>query len=337
MKQPIKTAARRIRLRCALTGIAVALAGLVVFANILAWRHARALMHYSDFTGIKPRLESVESEDKLAILFDGIEIPRPESDDTPDELAPDCVKILIEEPDGITLGAWYCNRGTSSPLVILFHGYTEDKTALIPEARIYLKLGASVLLVDFRGSGESSEDYTTIGFKEGDDVTAAVNYARQSLQHTKIILSGYSMGAAAILRAVAANGISPDGIVAEAVFDTMLNTVRNRFHMLNAPAFPGAELLVFWGGVQVGFDGFEHNPVEYAAAVQCPILFMHGTDDPRALLSEGQNVYDAVPSQKMFRVFPNVAHQSYVEADPAAWEQAVKDLLLAADAITQEP
>jgi len=36
-------------------------------------------------------------------------------------------------------------------------------------------------------------------------------------------------------------------------------------------------------------------------------------------------------------VFPNVAHQSYVEADPAAWEQAVKDLLLAADAITQEP
>lgn len=319
------------------TGLLVLLAGLVVFANILAWRHARALMRYKGKSAIKPKLENIKSEDRLGIIFSGVEMPRPESDSTPDDLAADCVKLAINAPDGITLGAWYCNRGASSPLVILFHGYTEDKTTLIPEAEIFLKLGASVMLVDFRGSGESSEDYTTIGYKEGDDVVAAMKYAQDNLSHAKIILSGYSMGAAAILRAVSAGGIQPDGIIVEAVFDTMLNTVRNRFHMLNAPAFPGAELLVFWGGVQVGFNGFENNPVEYAKAVKCPILFMHGTDDPRALLSEGQNVYDAVPSQKTFKVFPDVAHQSYVEADPAAWEQAVRDLLTAAGAITQEP
>jgi hypothetical protein len=84
------------------------------------------------------------------------------------------------------------------------------------------------------------------------------------------------MGAAAILRAVHAHAIQPDGVILEAVFDTLLNTVRHRFRAMQVPAFPSAELLVFWGGRQWGFDGFEHNPSGYAASVHCPTLLMHG-------------------------------------------------------------
>lgn len=306
---------------------------LAVFANALAWRHARALMRFTGQRAYKPKLETVKSEDKLRLLFSGVEMPRPESSKTPADLAPGCMQMKVSEPGGITLGAWYCNQGSNTALVILFHGYTEDKTVQIPEAKRLLAMGISVMLVDFRGSGESSENYTTIGYREAEDVVAAMQYARQNLPHEKIILYGHSMGAAAILRAVAVNGIAPDGIIATAVFDTMLNTVRNRFRMLNAPAFPGAELLVFWGGVQVGFNGFQHNPVDYAKAVKCPILFMHGTDDPKALLSEGQHVFDAVPAQKKFVEFPSIGHQPYAEEYPEAWDRAVHDLMKAAGAL----
>jgi hypothetical protein len=70
-------------------------------------------------------------------------------------------------------------------------------------------------------------------------------------------------------------------VILEAVFDTMLNTVRHRFHAMGIPAFPSAQLLVFWGGRQWGFDGFAHNPVQYAASLNCPSLFMHGANDPK--------------------------------------------------------
>ena len=52
---------------------------------------------------------------------------------------------------------------------------------------------------------------------------------RDALPHSSVILYGQSMGGVAILRAVQQDGITPDGVIVEAMFDTMLNTVRHRF------------------------------------------------------------------------------------------------------------
>jgi hypothetical protein len=227
----------------------------------------------------------------------------------------------------VNLSGWYCDRGSGTPLVILFHGYSADKTALIPEGKAFLELGASVLLVDFRGSGGSSEAYTTIGVCEADDVTGVVRYAQKHLAHSRVILFGQSMGAAAILRAVNQTGISPDGVIAEAVFDTMLNTVCNRFTAMHIPSFPSAQLLVFWGGRQWGFNGFEHNPVNYARAVHCPVLFMHGTDDPRATLAEGRRVFDAVDGSKKFKTFDRTGHESYISTHATEWRTTVAEFM----------
>jgi alpha-beta hydrolase superfamily lysophospholipase len=92
-------------------------------------------------------------------------------------------------------------------VVILFHGYSAEKTAVVREARALLDLGASVLLADLRGSGGSSESYTTVGVHEAEDVAAAVRYVRGKLSHENVFLFGRSMGAAAILRAVHAHAI----------------------------------------------------------------------------------------------------------------------------------
>ncbi len=191
-----------------------------------------------------------------------------------------------------------------------------------------MELGVSVLLVDFRGSGNSSESYTTIGIHEGSDVATVAHYASENFSHSSTILFGKSMGAAAILRAAYEETIAPDAVILEAVFDRMLSTVCNRFDIMGAPSFPAARLLVFWGGVQFGFNGFENNPVEYAHSLKCPALFMHGANDPRAKLSEGRDVYNAVPgNRKWFKEFADAGHQSYVAANPGQWKEAVLEFL----------
>ncbi len=209
-------------------------------------------------------------------------------------------------------------------MVILFHGYSAEKTSLLGEARAFLDLGASVMLVDFRGSGGSSASYTTVGVHEAEDVAAAVRYAQIWLSHGNDFLFGRSMGAAAILRAVHAHGAEPDGVILEAVIDTLLNTVRHRFRALQVPAFPSAELLVFWGGRQWGFDGFEHNPSDYAASVDCPTLLMHGERDPRVSLTEARRVFDAIPVTKELVTFERSGHESYLSRNASQWRTAVE-------------
>jgi hypothetical protein len=304
-------------------GALIVIAGLAGL-NALAYSHADAMLRFSDGGPRTATPEQLGFLSTLRVLIAGVNIPRPASHRHPAELALDCRVLSVPGPPGITLASWYCNRGRGTPLIILFHGYAAEKTSLVSEARAFLDLGASVLLVDFRGSGGSSESYTTVGVHEAEDVAAGVRYARAKLSHDNVFLFGRSMGAAAILRAVHVHGIHPDGVMLEAVFDTLLNAVRHRFRAMKVPAFPSAELLVFWGGRQWGFDGFRHNPVEYAVSVRCPVLLMHGARDPRVSLTEARRVYEAIPGNKTFVTFAQTGHESYLSKNASQWRTAVE-------------
>jgi alpha-beta hydrolase superfamily lysophospholipase len=141
------------------------------------------------------------------------------------------------------------------------------------------------------------------------------------------VLYGQSIGAAAILRAVSVQGARAEALVLECPFDRLVNTVGNRFRAMGLPAFPGARLLVFWGGVQQGFDGFGHNPVDYAADVSCPVLLLHGTDDPWVSVEQVQAIFHELRGPKRLQLFEGLGHESYLATRPGEWTQAVAGFL----------
>ena len=313
------------RYRFCLWTLALLLAGFIGL-NLLAYRHAYAMLHYTPGGARTQKPEALNVFAKTRVLITGVNLPRPQENLPPSSLAPNAQALTIDAPDGVKLSAWYARTRYDAPLVIFFHGYGTDKTRLLPEAREIHAMGASVLLVDFRGSGGSSENYATLGLREADDVAAAVRYAREHLPSPcpPVLLYGQSMGSAAILRAIQEYDLFPAGVILESVFDSLLGTVRNRFAAMGVPAFPAAELLVFWGGHQFGFNGFTHKPVDYARALTCAALFLHGADDPRATLAEGRRVFDAAACwQKSFVVFENTGHDSYFLKHPRQWRAAV--------------
>ncbi len=315
-----------------LIGLLTLLITVVTLLNVLAYNHARDMMRFTLNGTPTDSPEELSLWEKIHTLILGVNVPRPNRERSPSDLAPGCRTLPIDGPDNITLATWYCDQGKGTQLVILFHGYAAEKTSLLREARIFLDLGHSVLLVDFRGSGGSSESYTTIGIHESDDVAAVVRYANENLSqsHTSTILFGQSMGAVAILRAVHEHSIVPDALILESVFDTMLNTVRNRFAAMGVPSFPSAELLVFWGGWQADFCGFSHNPVEYATSVLSPALFMHGDGDSRTTISEGRRVFEAVRGPKVFMEFEALGHESYASKYTEEWRTAVAEIIMKA-------
>lgn len=303
------------------------LLGAFAALNGLAFWHARAMLFFQSGGGRTAAPEQLSPLAKLRVLLFGVDVPRPASGRSPGSLDPSCRALSIDSAQRITLAAWYCGERDRIPLVILFHGYAAEKSSLLPEARALLELGASVLLVDFRGSGGSSESYTTLGAREAEDVKAATEHAGQTLGHRSLILYGQSMGAAAILRAVSTQGVTADGVILEGVFDTLPNAVRNRFRALGVPAFPSAELLVLWGGWRAGFDGFALRPVTDAASLRAPALFLHGADDRRATLGQAERVYAAVPGGKSLHVFDAAGHGALVAQHPSAWRAAIADFL----------
>jgi len=309
--------------------IIAALLLVAVFAvlNLLAYKHARSMMHFTTEGAPTSKPEVLSFAEKIEVLLSGINIPRPNGSLATSGITNDYRSLTIPGVNGIRLGAWYYQAAGRAPLVLLFHGYAVDKAKLLPEAAAFREMNCSVLLVDFRGSGNSSESYTTIGYDEADDVVEAVAFAVDSLPHSRLILFGQSMGASAVLRAVGVLGVEPDAIIIEAVFDRLLSTVHNRFRIMGVPSFPAAELLVFWGGRQAGFDGFSHNPVDYAKGVSCPALFLHGTDDYRATIDEARSVFEAAGTANSFIEFHGARHESCLKSEPEQWKETIWSFL----------
>ncbi|MEZ5357298.1 MAG: alpha/beta fold hydrolase [Candidatus Zixiibacteriota bacterium] len=295
--------------------------------NILAYFHAKSMVCFEATQSDTTSPESMTFFQKMKTLLAGVSIARPTMPAALQDSILPYEHIRIAVDSGLYLGALYRAADSGKVIVLLFHGYKAEKSCLLKEAELFHEMGYGILLIDFRGSGESSESYTTVGYFEAEDVTAAFNYSRDSLGYQESILYGQSMGGAAILRAIAVDEISPEAIIIESVFDRMLTTVEHRFEAMGIPVFPTANLLVFWGGRQLGFDAFDNNPIDYAASVNCPALFLHGENDTRAYLREGRAVFDNIPSQKYFVPFENIAHQSIADAATNKWEASVDEFL----------
>ena len=184
------------------------------------------------------------------------------------------------------------------------------------------------LYVDFRGTGGSSGDDTTLGMREAEDVAAAFVYARDNWPDQPAVLYGVSMGGAAILRAVAHENVRPAGLILEGTFDQMLTTTRHRFHAVGAPASPAAELLLFWGSLQLGYNGFGHNPAEYAASAECPTLLMHGQRDPWVTPDETRAIFERLRGPRQMVEIPGAGPEMpFVYHEPGLWRESVAQLL----------
>lgn len=308
--------------------LAWGLAALLILLNALAYAHARGATHFA--VGGQPldRFLTLPRTQQLQIALTGVQIPRPENRQTPsDHYLPYDVR-RIELPHDEWLEAWFVPHPQSRGVLLMFGGYAGVKDGLLTPAATVFQLGYSSLLVDFRGSGGSSGSDTTLGLREADDVAAAASYARANWPDQPIILYGVSMGSAAILRAVAVDHVQPDGLILEGAFDNLLTTVRHRFDAVGVPSFPAAELLVFWGSVQMGYNGFGHNPSGYASAVHCPTLLMTGARDGWVRPAETRAIYDRLGGPKQLVEVPDVAHDMpFVYWAPELWRQSVAALL----------
>lgn len=303
------------------------LTALFLGLNVIAYNHAHAMTHFREGGPRTGNPETLSLLQKAKVLLLGISLPRPSNQSDPKSEGLAFETCHFQGKDGIRLEAWHVPHPEAWGVVLLVHGYAGCKDSLLAEARAFHDLGYATVLLDCRGSGGSDGNDTTIGVYEADDVAAVARSLQEAHPEQRLILYGGSMGAVAILRAVSENGVRPGAVIAECPFDRLITTVGNRFVAMGLPAFPCAHLLVFWGGVQHGFNGFRHNPVDYARGEHCPVLSLHGEQDTRVTRAQAEAVFENLAGEKRFELFPGVGHQSCLSARPEQWKRAVAEFL----------
>ncbi len=292
----------------------------LVLANTLAIIHSYRFTHFEELSRGK-KINNGAPSIPWKSLFIGVQNPRPVHAKTP--------KVPFETvmlQSNRIIECWYVKQLNAIGTIILFHGYAAEKSSLLDHAEIFRQLGYNTLLVDFMGSGNSEGNQTTIGFKEAMQVRTAFEFVQK--QGDQIIyLFGVSMGAVAIMKAMADDPLQINGIIIECPFGTMYQAVQARFRLMKLPSFPFASMIVFWGGVQNGFWAFGHNPVAYASKINCPTLLLYGAKDNRVSREETQTIFINLAGEKYLKTYQEAGHESYLLKYRDAWAEDVRQFL----------
>lgn len=286
-----------------------------VLMNIMAGFHAWKFTHFdpqaTSRTENKPGISFLE---KLGLVFTGVSLPRPYNKTKP---SLPFETVLLQSNKKIE--CWWIKTDSAKGTVVMCHGYGGNKAAMLDRAEAVAAMGYNVFLPDFMGAGASEGNQCTIGYREAVQVKTCVDYLVQHGEK-KIILFGTSMGAAAVMKACADDPLPVQGLIIECPFGSMRQTVINRFHMVGVPAFPLSDLLVFWGGLENGFNAFTHNPEDYAKKIKKPVLLLYGERDDRVTHGEIDNIYNNLAGPKTLVTYPLAGHESYLNDYAVKWK-----------------
>lgn len=191
------------------------------------------------------------------------------------------------------------------PCVIYMHGNSSARLEAIPQLAPVLSLGATLMALDFCGSGKSDGDWVSLGAFEKDDLQTIIEHLRSAGTTSTIALWGRSMGAAtsllhgerdpSIAGMVLDSSFSDLNILAEEMVE------RGRKHGLFAPGFVVA-MAIRWirSSVkkQAEFDIQDLSPIRHADKCFIPALFVAAEDDEFVPKHHSEQIYKVYAGDK---------------------------------------
>jgi uncharacterized protein len=134
----------------------------------------------------------------LAIAF----THRPRTEVRPANLGRPYQEVTLRTEDGLDLAAWYV-PSKNGAAVIVFPG----RGSRVPQARLLVRAGYGVLMLDMRGQGESEGNSNVLGWESQKDLHAAIDFLQQrpDVEKGRIGGIGFSVGGEQMIQAAAEN------------------------------------------------------------------------------------------------------------------------------------
>ena len=225
---------------------------------------------------------------------------------TPADAGLDFRQVSFESSDGLDLEGWWVPEEDSSRAVILVHGFGGDKSSqhVIETASIYARTGYSVLLLGLRGHGGSEGERRTLGYQEVQDVHGALDWLKeQGFEPGQVVLHGWSMGAATVVRSAPGTGVA--AVVEEAGYaDLPLLLGEKLPEHSGLPAFFDYGTLLMTK-LFLGADPWAVRPEKEAEELSeegVPLLVIHSTDDKEVPFEHARRFKAAYPDARLWKI-----------------------------------
>lgn len=205
------------------------------------------------------------------------------------------VRIAVD--DGIHVGGKIYAAKPGAPVILYFHGNGEIASDYESIAPIYVQLGMTLFVVDYRGYGISNGAPTATALINDAwttyEQTAGI-LAEQGIEAGDLYLMGRSLGSAAALEIADRAGDGIKGLILESGFAHTLALIE-RIGFVR-PADADEER-----------DGFGN--LEKMARVTAPTLIIHGERDWIIPVSDGKDLFEACPAEnKKLVTIPAAGH-----------------------------
>jgi pimeloyl-ACP methyl ester carboxylesterase len=231
---------------------------------------------------------------------------REPTEQTPADEGLDFREVGFRSTDGLALKGWWVPGEGPSRAVMLVHGLEGSKADqhVLKTASIYLRGGYSVLMFDLRGHGKAEGTRTTLGYQEVRDVRGALSWLEeQGFEPGKVVLHGWSMGGATVLRSAPRTGVA--AVIEESGYADLPLLLRDRLpESSGLPPFfnPGIFLMA---KLFLDFDPWAVKPGEDAAKLSgesLPLLIVHSTEDKVVPLEQAQMLAACNPDAELWRI-----------------------------------
>lgn len=155
--------------------------------------------------------------------------------------------VAFAAGDGLLISGWLIPARDPKGVVIVCHGYPNNRTEMLPHALFLHRAGYATLLFDFRAMGESEGEISSAGQFEVEDLRGALDYleTRPDVCDLPVGVLGLSLGGAvAILTAAQDERIQ--ALVADAAYSDLRRALQARWRLVLGPLAPLATHPVEW-------------------------------------------------------------------------------------------
>jgi alpha-beta hydrolase superfamily lysophospholipase len=212
--------------------------------------------------------------------------------------------------DGQKLHAWWLpSEKADAPAMLYLHGARWNLTGSVSRIERWRALGFSVLAVDYRGFGESTDVAPTEEYAYQDAEAAWSLLAKIAPGRQRYIV-GHSLGGA-IAVDLASRHPEASGLVLEATFTSVQDMVAQSS----------------WGFLPVSLILTQKfDALSKIGDVKMPVMIAHGTRDSIVPFQMGEELFNAAREPKRFIRVEGAGHHNLGAAGAAQYKQVLSEL-----------
>lgn len=199
-------------------------------------------------------------------------------------------------------------------MLLFLHGNSGNVSTNLPQAVRFVRLGFSVLMVDYRGYGISAGEQPSER-RVYEDAEAAYRFLLdEGIAPRDIFIYGHSLGGAVAIE-LASRIKNAAGPILESTFTSLTDVARMRF-----PFLPAERIL------QHRFDSLAK-----ARSLTLPVMVVHGTADETIPFEMAERLFAAIAStRKKLLLIANGGHSSSGAVETLRYFNAIKEFVAAA-------